>query len=57
MKDIKRNLVVFVSSIDRRYIYFAWIIILLRLLALGAGAPISGGGGGSPPSFYGMLGL
>ncbi len=48
MDALISKITLFFSRIDRRYITFAWIVILLALMALSAGAP-SDGGIGNPP--------
>ncbi len=49
MKAIKPSLTRLSGKIDRQYLYFLWLLIVLGLLALGAGAPT--GGGTLPPVF------
>ncbi len=48
MKALVSKTTLFLSRIDRRYITFACIVILLALMALSAGAPTDGGIGNPP---------
>ena len=46
MKDTIRQLTLSVSQIDRRLLQVVFLVVVLVLFVLGAGAPVTGGGPG-----------